>query len=675
MTMLDRALYLESLHLSVFPLAPRSKTPPAEWKDHQTWRATREAITGWWSNGGADQNIAVACGPVSGVFVVDIDGAEGEASLAALEAEYGPMPKTWRVKTARGRHYWFKDSGLRNTAGKLGNHIDTRGDGGLVVAPGSVHPTGALYDWEPGFDPEFTELAELPAWVAERLTAAPKQAAPAKILDFNSAPRQRSAIDNREAYRVKQYLNALLDGAANDLARTPQGQRNQTLNDKAMWLGHFAHYDVFNEEQAWLALAAACVNNGEWNDPDGGEKRCRSTFQSGWKAGSADQRNIPDGDRPPITTQSYVSPAAKNTVEATSFETGEILDDIRFKLIRYADVKPNLTSRYLVKGLIPSESLVIAWGPPKCGKSFWFSDVALHLAAGKPYRGLKVRSGPVVYIAAEGASGFMARVHAWKTAHAGDGRDVPFHILPMRVDLVQDCAKLIADIGAQVGGAMPVLVVIDTLNRTFTGSESADEDMTAYVKAADAIKEAFGCSTAVIHHCGIDGTRPRGHTSLTGAADTQIQIQRDGSGLILAKVEWMKDGPEDYENKSRLEVVEIGLDEDGDAVTTCVINASADEPEDPKAKLSAPLYLALVALKTAVGEMGEVSGQSHIPSSAKCVPVAVWRRFYNLRSVGEEADKETQAARQKAFKRASTELLARGIVGSWNDLVWVCKDA
>ena len=117
----------------------------------------------------------------------------------------------------------------------------------------------------------------------------------------------------------------------------------------------------------------------------------------------------------------------------------------------------------------------------------------------------------------------------------------------------------------------PVLVVLDTLNRSLKGSESSDEDMTAYIRAADAIREAFGCAVLIIHHCGIDGTRPRGHTSLTGAVDAQLAVKRDGAGNIEVKVEWLKDGPEGDVIFSRLEAIEVGIDEDGEAITSCVI--------------------------------------------------------------------------------------------------------
>jgi len=90
----------------------------------------------------------------------------------------------------------------------------------------------------------------------------------------------------------------------------------------------------------------------------------------------------------------------------------------------------------------------------------------------------------------------------------------------------------------------PVAVVLDTLNRSLRGSESSDEDMSAYVNAADALREAFQCAVVIVHHCGIDGTRPRGHTSLTGAVEAQLAVKRDTANQVIVSVEHMKDGPE-----------------------------------------------------------------------------------------------------------------------------------
>ena len=88
---------------------------------------------------------------------------------------------------------------------------------------------------------------------------------------------------------------------------------------------------------------------------------------------------------------------------------------------------------------------------------------------------------------------------------------------------------------------------------------------------SDVKGRAFRCVVAIIHHCGIEGTRPRGHTSLTGAADAQLAVKRDGATRVIVTVEWMKDGPEGDSIASKLETIEVGTDEDGEIITSCVI--------------------------------------------------------------------------------------------------------
>ena len=156
------ALGLAGRGFAVFPCQPRGKEPACQngLKDATT-NASR--INSWWS-AYPDLNVAVATGAASGVFVIDIDDdKDGEASLRALEAEHGALPPTVEVITGSGRHLYFRASGsIGNTAGNLGKGIDTRGEGGYVVAPPSVHPSGRRYAWSVDSAGEF---ADAPDWV------------------------------------------------------------------------------------------------------------------------------------------------------------------------------------------------------------------------------------------------------------------------------------------------------------------------------------------------------------------------------------------------------------------------------------------------------------------------------------------------------------------------------
>jgi RecA-family ATPase len=228
-----------------------------------------------------------------------------------------------------------------------------------------------------------------------------------------------------------------------------------------------------------------------------------------------------------------------------SWEAAQARSAGRIHLIPFEEIKLSTERSDLVQGLIPRVGLTVLWGPPKCGKTFWIFDLVMHVALGRKYRGRRVHQGPVVYCAFEGQQGIGKRKEAFVQKHLQNyGDKVPFFLMPVTMDLVKDGPALIAEIKKTLGDATPVAVVLDTLNRSLRGSESSDQDMSAYVAASDKIREAFTCAIVVVHHCGLDATRPRGHTALAGALDSQLACKRDGSGNVVVKVELMKDGEE-----------------------------------------------------------------------------------------------------------------------------------
>jgi putative DNA primase/helicase len=114
-------------------------------------------------------NVGIATGAVSGIVVFDIDPRHGgEEALAALEAEHGPLPPTWRFLTGGGgEHIVFRHPGgtVKNSAGRIGPGIDVRGDGGYIVAPPSLHISGRPYAISVDHHPDEVALAPLPAWL------------------------------------------------------------------------------------------------------------------------------------------------------------------------------------------------------------------------------------------------------------------------------------------------------------------------------------------------------------------------------------------------------------------------------------------------------------------------------------------------------------------------------
>ena len=166
--MIRTALRLAERGLAVFPCRPRDKRPATAngLKDATT---DPSAIRQWWQQD-PQFNIAVATGAMSKIFVTDIDSLDAEMELRKLEAEHGELPPTVESITARGRHLFFQwpDQSVRNSAGKIAPGIDVRGDGGYVLVPPSMHPSGRRYCWSVDSASAF---AAAPDWLLEKAAA------------------------------------------------------------------------------------------------------------------------------------------------------------------------------------------------------------------------------------------------------------------------------------------------------------------------------------------------------------------------------------------------------------------------------------------------------------------------------------------------------------------------
>jgi hypothetical protein len=159
----DAALALARKGLRVFPIIERSKEPMIT---DNLKRATTDEniIRGWWHR--RDLNIGIATGPNSGIWVLDLDGEEDEAWLRKLEAEHGTLPATVEAITGKGRHLYFRwpiGTTIRNIQHR-DEFPDVRGDGGYVLAPPSVHPSGRCYAWSVDSASEF---ADAPDWLID----------------------------------------------------------------------------------------------------------------------------------------------------------------------------------------------------------------------------------------------------------------------------------------------------------------------------------------------------------------------------------------------------------------------------------------------------------------------------------------------------------------------------
>jgi hypothetical protein len=334
---------------------------------------------------------------------------------------------------------------------------------------------------------------------------------------------------------------------------------------------------------------------------------------------------------------------------------------------------------YLVQDLLPDVGLAVVFGAEKCGKSFWLFDVMMHVALGWPYRGRDVIQGGVIYCALEGGRGFARRIVAFRQEFLPQDPDpIPFWLLDVRIDLIKEHAALIAAIRSQLNNTKPAAVVIDTLNRALVGSENDDEDMGRFIAAVDAIRDTFNCLVVIIHHTPLSGKRPRGHSSLGGADDCQISVERnEASGIVTCKVTHMKDEASDLVLASKLKRIEIGTDTKGNPITSCTVEPVKLDPNTgPGSNLPKTQRIAFETLKKMLASANDsIDVKTDSDLAKKGVPVGtrvcqseIWRQaFYDAYP----ADKHD--TKKKALFRASLDLTSAGLIVFSGDYVWIPK--
>ncbi len=264
----------------------------------------------------------------------------------------------------------------------------------------------------------------------------------------------------------------------------------------------------------------------------------------------------------------------------------------RFQRLEFGEMRAHLTDGYVVKGLIAPNTLVLVVGGSGSGKTFFTTDLSVHIAAQRPWRGRKVRGGLVVYVALEGAASAENRFAALRD-EAEIPKGIPLVQTPVPLNLrdTSDVADLISFVrdNESTYGEKCVAIFIDTLSRAMAGGdENAPDDMGALIGGADAVRIATGAAIVLIHHVGKDMERgARGHSSLRAALDTEIEVSVTAEGQRAAKVTKQRDLPGGDEFAYRLRQVILGRDEDGDAVTTCVVEpVDSPQPAQPAKEIA-----------------------------------------------------------------------------------------
>ena len=376
---------------------------------------------------------------------------------------------------------------------------------------------------------------------------------------------------------------------------------------------------------------------------------------------------LPEGSEQNSGVDDYaLREGADQLEELLSKVEAPAIPEPRFKLLGSADLRALPPLEWRVRGVLPAWGVAGLYGPSGSGKSFLALDVAAAIASGEDWFGYRVKPAPVVYCALEGEGGFRLRVAAWEKENGGD--------LPDGLRLVLQSFKLteardVLDLaGAVLREAGPgAVTILDTLNRAAPqADENSSADMGGILEAVKELQRLTGGLVVLVHHTGKDATKGlRGHSSLFAALDAAVEVTRDGDRRAW-RVAKAKDGADGEVHPFRLSVVDLGLDDEDEAVTSCVVRTDTAIADIAKVRLPKGgnqriIFDALRPLFTKSG----VFGKAGAPTQRPCITLeeAIEQTRERLPC---EPDRKTNRTRQ-----AITGLITSGILGFNEEWLWV----
>lgn len=576
---------------------------PCRWEDgppgtdgHPQWRAKSpmprikwttasttdpDIINTWWE-AAPEALIGMPLAPLNRV-VIDPDQHPGQpdgvAAFDRLAERYPGLKDTAWVQTPQGKHYFYKQPAKRlgNAQGSLPPGINVRGDGGYVIAPGSMLPDGRIWELHDA------ELRELPQGVIDMISSS----ASSKV---EHEP-EHDAADNDDAVdsydldsltypddpRQAAYMRATCHNAYTKLATATKGTRNATLNTQALKLGHFVPQFLVESEVVAM-LRIACIENGLGRDD--GQGSVDASIRSGLGDGKAEPRdpftiNVGDywdGD----FEQAFGEPPPKQG-KPRIWRGDEMWD-----------VEP---VQYLLEGLIPRGTVGLMIGDSQTFKSFLALDMALTISQGLPQWHRHAVNAPedaiVLYIAGEGGiEGISQRRRGWATWHKLTKQTMRdrFRLITHGVNLtVKESRNLLIEaIKEQLDqdkGKL-VLIVVDTINTVASGAdENSTKEMGALHNICVDISRQFNTAVMGVHHTNKAGG-VRGSSVLTANMDFWLFIKRRvfSSMKIEMEIGKLKEAGAGHKEKYEMQLIEI----DGSSITTLVpvrIGAEEDEIE------------------------------------------------------------------------------------------------
>jgi hypothetical protein len=340
----------------------------------------------------------------------------------------------------------------------------------------------------------------------------------------------------------------------------------------------------------------------------------------------------------------------------------------RIKALTLEELESLPKRDYLLKGLISKGEISIWVGPPKCGKSFLLLFLAYMLAHGRPVFGRRVKPARILYVAAEGTGGIAKRIEALKRRY---GSTPNLKIITQRADLLDGKGSDLSDVEAEAKDFEADLIVIDTVSRVLAGGdENSPQDMGRFVVNITDLRDKTGAHVALVHHGtkSSNGSSPRGHSCLTGADDALVEVAKHEDGTRSATVVHAKDDADGIRWGFTLELVQLGEDDDGDHITTLIVQETGAPPPASKGGLTDKETIALDALKDAIMQTPiTINGDRATgePELIVCTSRDAWKAAYDRRRPNDKPD-----TIKHAFSRHHDSLLVKKAINSRDGYMW-----
>lgn len=417
-------------------------------------------IRAWWKRW-PNSNVAVATGRVSGVYALDVDNKrsvdlgngilmpEGEHSLRQKELEIGKLPDTLSSVTGSGgMHLIFAYptgeslTSLGNRAGMLPS-VDTRGDGGYIVVPPSLHPSGNRYRWIDEDEP----ISPLPSnWI--------------KLLEESSQKPSTHPLD----------------------LEIPEGF---TVNE-----GEGRH--------DWLFRMGSKLR-GQHGLPAVALYGALQSYNLSALRPPLEQREVEHI----VESVTKFEPELQIDRLAREGEIPALLEgeDLAVLLIDFLNEEPPEMVP-LVSRLLNAGEAMILGGPPNIGKTWAVMDMMLGISSGTEFaRHFHCSPGPVLFIDEEGSKrGDWQRFQMLLEGREGaSAADFPIY---SKIDtgIRLDTNRGVTALARLIERYRPAAVFLDSLVRVHGGEESNNRAMAEFFRVVKRLQTTYEAAFVFTHH-------------------------------------------------------------------------------------------------------------------------------------------------------------------------------